>query len=181
MADLAEPLHRVKARAAKIRLAAFDVDGVLTDGSLILGDRGEQFKVFHTHDGQGLTMLREAGLHIAVISGRSSAAVEERMADLGIRYVYQGASDKLSIFNALLRELGLSAEQAAFMGDDVPDLPVMIRAGLAVAVADAHHLVCKHAHWRTRQPGGRGAVRELCELLLDAQGALANLYDRYLR
>lgn len=170
----------VQKRAAKVRLVGFDVDGVLTDGSLYLGDSGEEYKVFHTRDGQGLVMLRECGMKVAIISGRSSRAVEERMAELGIIHVYQGQADKLAVFQTLLATLALEPSETAYVGDDLPDLPVMRRVGLSIAVADAHPLVQQHAHWQTRLPGGRGAVREVCELLLEAQGVLGTCYARYL-
>jgi 3-deoxy-D-manno-octulosonate 8-phosphate phosphatase (KDO 8-P phosphatase) len=173
-------MQTVQARAAKIRLVIFDVDGVLTDGCLYLSDGGEEYKVFHSRDGQGLVMLRDSGIQIAIISGRSSRAIEERMAEIGIEYVYQGQADKLSVFEALLKRLDLDAYETAYVGDDLPDLPVMQRVGLAIAVADAHKLVQQHAHWQTLQPGGRGAAREVCELLMEAQGKLAAYYARYL-
>lgn len=162
-----------------MRLVAFDVDGTLTDGRLILGERGEEYKVFHSRDGQGLVMLRDAGLHVAVITGRSSPAVAERMSALGIGFVFQGTKSKVSVFDELLRQLRLPAEQAAFIGDDLPDLPAMRRAGLAIAVADAHAEVIRHAHWCTHLPGGRGAAREVCDLILDAQGLLEAQHERY--
>lgn len=157
-------------RAAKVRLVGFDVDGVLTDGRLMLGDGGVEFKVFHSRDGQGLVMLRDSGVKIAVVTGRSSSVVAERMADLGIEYVYQGRSQKLPVFLSLLEELGLNAEQAAYVGDDLPDLPIIMRVGLGIAVADADTEVLSKAHWRTRLPGGFGAAREVCELIMRAQG-----------
>ncbi len=171
-----EPLDesQVQARAVKIRLVVFDVDGVLTDGRLYLGDSGEEYKVFHVRDGQGLVMLRDSGVRIAVISGRSSRAVAERMVELGIGYVFQGQADKLEVFEALLNEVGLEPTEVAYVGDDLPDLPVMRQVGLAIAVADAHPWVKQHAHWQTRLPGGQGAVREVCELLMEAQGMLAS-------
>lgn len=167
-------------RAARVRLAVFDVDGVLTDGALLLGENGQEYKVFHTRDGQGLVMLLQTGVQIGVISGRSSPAVAARMHALGIRHVFQGNSDKLPIFEGLLAELGLEPEQAAYLGDDLPDLPIMLRVGLSAAVADAHDLVLQHAQWRTPSAGGRGAAREFCELIMQAQGSLAGQYARYL-
>ncbi|MGQ0657404.1 MAG: KdsC family phosphatase [Chromatiales bacterium] len=172
-------MQSIRARAARVRLVVFDVDGVLTDGRLILGERGEEFKVFHARDGQGLVMLREAGLRVAVISGRASPVVAERMRSLGIDSVYQGLTAKLPVFEDLLQRLALNAEQAAFVGDDLPDLAILARSGLAVAVADAHPEVIRHAHWCTRLPGGRGAVREVCDLVLDAQGLLQAQHQRY--
>ncbi len=161
-------------------MAVFDVDGVLTDGRLILGADGSEYKVFHTRDGQGLCMLRDAGIRIAVISGRSSPAVAQRMAELGIEHVYQGQALKLPVYEKLVDRLQVSAAECAYLGDDLPDLPVMKRVGLAAAVADAHPLVRAHCHWESTYLGGHGAVRELCELLLDAQGALEGQINRYL-
>ncbi|MGH8584156.1 MAG: KdsC family phosphatase [Gammaproteobacteria bacterium] len=169
-----------RARAARVRLVVFDCDGVLTDGGLVLSDSGEEHKVFNSRDGQGLVMLRESGIEVAVISGRTSPAVSTRMADLGIAYVFQGRHDKLATLEALLQRLEISASEMAYMGDDLPDLPPMRRAGLAVAVADAHALVLRQAHWCTRRPGGRGAARELCELILEARGLMAGHLARYL-
>ncbi len=160
-------------RARGVRLAIFDVDGVLTDGSIFMGARGEAFKVFNIKDGHGLKMLREAGIATAILSGRSHKAVDRRAKELSIDHVIQGRSDKLPEFEKLIKRLKIDAGACAFMGDDMPDLPVMKRCGLAVAVADAVEAVRDAAHYVTRAPGGRGAVRELCELVLDAQGQLA--------
>jgi len=171
----------VETRAAKVRLCVFDVDGVLTDGRLYLSGGGREYKVFHSRDGQGLVMLRDTGVEIAIISGRSSEAVSERMKELGIQYVYQGQSDKLLLFEDLMRRLGLEPSQTAYVGDDLPDLAVMQRAGLAVAVADAHELVQQHAHWQTRLPGGQGAAREVCELIMKAQGTLSAQHAKYMK
>ena len=155
-------------RAAQIRLVIFDVDGVLTDGRIYLADDGNEFKAFHSRDGHGLKMLQNQGVAVAIISGRRSLAVERRMADLGINYVYMGVQDKLVAFQDLLQRQGLDAAQVAYVGDDVIDLPVMSRVGLAIAVQDADPFVKRHAHWQTPSPGGRGAAREVCELLLEA-------------
>jgi 3-deoxy-D-manno-octulosonate 8-phosphate phosphatase (KDO 8-P phosphatase) len=162
----------IEQRAARIRLAIFDVDGVLTDGRLYFTERGEELKVFNVRDGHGIRMLRDAGIHVAVISGRESRAVAVRMSELGVEHVYMGRSNKLLVFDGLLRSLKLSAEVACYLGDDLPDLPVLRRCGLSVAVADAHPLVRERAHWVTTNPGGRGAAREVCELVLQAQGKL---------
>ena len=159
-------------RAAQIRLVIFDVDGVLTDGRLYLADDGNEFKAFHSRDGHGLKMLQNQGVAVAIISGRRSLAVERRMADLGINYVYMGVQDKLVAFQDLLQNQGLDAAQVAYVGDDVIDLPVMSRVGLAIAVQDADPFVKRHAHWQTPSPGGCGAAREVCELLLEALGRL---------
>ncbi len=173
-------MQDVLKKAAQIRLVIFDVDGVLTDGGLHFDEAGRENKVFHSRDGHGLKMLQGAGVELAVISGRSSAAVTHRMSGLGIKRVYQGQSDKLPAFAELLRELNIAAGDVAYAGDDVVDLPVMLRVGLAVAVQDAHPLVKRHAHWTTPSPGGRGAARDLSELILEAQGKLDGLWAGYL-
>ena len=167
-------------RASRIRLAIFDVDGVLTDGSLYIRDDGQESKAFNSRDGHGMVLLRQTGVTLAIITGRSSEVVRIRMASLGISHVYQGIQDKLATYEELKRTLGLSDEAIAYVGDDVVDLPVMRRVGLAVAVADAHPLVQRHAHWRTASPGGRGAARDFCELLMEAQGTLDTMMARYL-
>src|SRR6185312_14738660 len=161
----------MKERAARVRLAVFDVDGVLTDGRLYYGAGGEELKVFHVHDGQGLKRLQKAGVTLAIISGRDSAATR-RMQDLGIEHVFQGDEHKLPIFERLLQKLGLTAEQTACVGDDLPDLPLLQRAGFAVAVANAQAPVREAAHYVTTSRGGRGAAREVCDLILSAQGRL---------
>jgi len=173
-------MRDVLSKAARIQLVIFDVDGVLTDGRLYLGNDGNEYKAFHIRDGHGIKMLLEAGLEVAVISGRRAASVERRMADLGIRHAWLGVQDKRAAFDSLLTQLGLTAEQTAFVGDDLIDLPVMSRVGLAIAVRDADPFVQRHAHWQTPSRGGRGAAREVCELLLEARGQLAALRDRYL-
>lgn len=167
-------------KARSIQLVAFDVDGVLTDGSLILGDKGDEYKIFHAHDGLGLVMLRDAGLEIAVISARSSPIVEERMAALGIDYVYQGQSDKQTALKNLMQKLNVNKEKTAFVGDDLVDLPAMSLTGLAIAVANAQPLVREKADWVTSNGGGHGAVREICEMILQAQGKLESVYQQYI-
>lgn len=173
-------MNAIDARAARVKLVIFDVDGVLTDGRLILGDDGHEHKSFHVRDGLGLVLLREAGLQVAIISARESRVTAERMAALGIEYVYQGSQDKAKTFTELLTRLQLDAAEAAYVGDDLIDLPVLLQAGLAVAVADAHALVREHADYVTQAAGGRGAVREVCERILAAQDRLAPLLARYL-
>jgi 3-deoxy-D-manno-octulosonate 8-phosphate phosphatase (KDO 8-P phosphatase) len=160
-------------RAAQIRLVVFDVDGVFTDGRLYYGADGESLKVFHVHDGQGIKRLLKQGIEVAVISGRDSAAVTRRMQDLGIRHVFQGDEDKLPLFERLLTQFAFSARQAACVGDDLPDLPLMERAGLAIAVANALPEIREHAHYVTRAGGGLGAVREVCDLILSVRHARA--------
>ena len=167
-------------KAARIRLVIFDVDGVLTDGSLFLGDDGQEYKAFNSRDGHGMKMLQSNGVEIAIITGRSSQVVSHRMASLGIEHVYQGARDKAPAYVELRDKLGLDDAQIAYVGDDVVDLPVMRRVGLAIAVQDAHTLVKKHAHWQTPSRGGLGAARDVCEMLLEAQGKLDDELRKYL-
>lgn len=166
-------------KAACIDLVIFDVDGVLTDGRLFLGNDGNEYKAFYSRDGHGMKMLLDNGIDIAVISGRQSIAVEQRMSDLGIAKVYLGVRDKLAAFQDLLRITSLVAEQTAYVGDDIIDLPVMRRVGLAIAVRDADPFVKRYAHWQTPGSGGRGAARDVCELLLEARGTLGKARDKY--
>ncbi len=161
----------MKAPGAAIRLLVLDVDGVLTDGRLYYGPNGETLKVFHVHDGHGIRALHEAGIAVAVISGRSSRAVQRRCRELGIRHVLQGIEDKLAAFESLIRRLGVPPEACACVGDDVVDVPLMRAVGLAYAVPNAHPAARRVAHRTTRLPGGRGAVREVCDSLLRAHGA----------
>lgn len=167
-------------RAGQIELVIFDVDGVLTNGGLILGENGNEYKTFHSRDGLGLVMLRDSGCQIAVISGRSSSIVSERMAALGIESVYQGQNDKGKALEDLLDKLNVDVQATAYVGDDLIDLPAMHRVGLAIAVADAHPLVIDHAHWITKEKGGRGAAREVCELIMHARGTLDSQTQQYL-
>jgi 3-deoxy-D-manno-octulosonate 8-phosphate phosphatase (KDO 8-P phosphatase) len=167
-------------KAAHIKLLIFDVDGVLTDGSLFLGDDGQEYKAFHSQDGHGIKMLQRHGVRCAIITGRTSKVVEHRMRNLGIDLIYQGQENKLEGFADLLKRLDLEPEQVAYVGDDVVDLPVMRKVGLAVAVQDAHPLVLKHAHWQTPRGGGRGAARDVCEMLMEAHGVLEREMESYL-
>jgi len=170
----------VAARAKKIKLVIFDVDGVLTDGSLYYGHDGREYKVFHSRDGHGMKMLRQGGVEIGIITARNSQAVVHRMANLGIEHVYQGASEKLPAYEELRAKLNLRPEEVAYVGDDVIDLPVMTKVGLAIAVADAHPDVVQRSHWQTNALGGRGAARDACELILRQQGKWDALLQRYL-
>lgn len=157
-------------RAAAIRMLVLDVDGVLTDGSLYFDNAGNEMKAFNTRDGLGIKLLQKSGIEIAVITGRKSAIVTQRMAELGIQHVYQGREHKLNSFTHLLEVTGLETEQVCYAGDDWIDLPVLVRVGLAVTVADADEYVKDHVHWITKRKGGHGAVREICNLILAAQG-----------
>ena len=167
-------------RAAKIKLVIFDVDGVLTDGSLYYGHDGREYKVFHSRDGHGMKMLQQAGIEIAIITARSSQAVAHRMANLGIDHVYQGQSNKRVAFEGLCDELSLLEDEVAYVGDDLIDLPVMTRVGFAVSTADAHDIVVERSHWQTPNVGGAGAARDVCEFIMKAQGKFDGLLADYL-
>ncbi len=173
-------MQDIQEKAKQIKLVIFDVDGVLTDGSLFLGDDGQEYKAFNSRDGHGIKMLQSTGVEIGIITGRSSEVVHIRMKSLGIEHVYQGKRDKLPAYFELRDKLGLRDDQVAYVGDDVVDLPIMRRVGLAIAVNDAHPFVLQHAHWQTPHPGGRSAGRDVCELLMDAQGKLQAALDSYL-
>lgn len=167
------PLAEIEARARHIRLLLMDCDGVLTDGSVIYTTDGEQAveqtKVFHIHDGQGLRLAKQAGLRLGLISGRDSLAVTARARELGFDYVFQGVDDKLAVYQDLCRREQFSDADVAYIGDDLPDLPLLRRVGLALAVADAVPDVRAQAHCTTQKPGGRGALREAVEMILKAQ------------
>ena len=169
----------VLARAARIRLAAFDVDGTLTDGRLWYSESGHETKVFHVHDGLGLKRLQAHGVQVAIVSARISHPVALRAEELNIAHVYQGQSDKRECLRQILEALELAPEEAAFVGDDLPDLPAMRVAGLAVAVANAHPWVVEQAHWTTARAGGQGGAREVCDLILHAQGKAGNEKERW--
>ena len=162
--------QNVENSLSEIRLVAFDVDGVFTDGRFYLSNDGIESKAFSTQDGYGIRRLLEAGIEVAVISGRSSAAVDQRMAELAVRHVIQGCKDKIGAFGKLTSNLGISAAECAYVGDDIPDLPLLRRVGYSIAVANAVKAVREHCHYTTRAAGGHGAVREVCELVLAAAG-----------
>lgn len=167
-------------KASRIKLVIFDVDGVLTDGSLFLSDDGQEYKAFHSQDGFGMRLLQEAGIEIGIITGRESTLVKLRMEELGITQVMQGRREKGPALDELMEKTGLSLDEIAYVGDDVVDLPIMSRVGLSIAVQDARPIVKKHAHWITQTPGGRGAGRDVCELLLEAHGKWDDIIQRYL-
>jgi len=171
MSSAADIPQDILARAAKVKLVAFDVDGTLTDGRLWFTEDGREIKAFHVHDGLGIKRLRARGIEVALISSRVSHAVELRAEQLGIDHVYQGKSDKLGCLQDLLHASGLTTEQACYVGDDEPDLVPMSICGLSVAVADAQPEVLRATHWHTHAQGGRGAAREVCDLILAAQSA----------
>jgi 3-deoxy-D-manno-octulosonate 8-phosphate phosphatase (KDO 8-P phosphatase) len=166
--------NQLRALAAKVRLLALDVDGVLTDGRLHFDAKGKECKVFHARDGYGIRRTLDAGVEIAVISGRKSIAVEKRTSDLGIKHVYLGIGDKPGVLNKLLKICDCNLDEVAYVGDDMPDIECMKLVGLAIAVADAHEELDAVADWHTVKGGGQGAVREVCDLLLSARGALEN-------
>lgn len=167
-------------RAVRLKLMAFDVDGVLTDGKLYFTEDGREFKAFCTLDGHGLKMLQQAGVTLAIITGRQSGAVATRAANLGIEHVFQGVADKGACMQALLDALQLPWYAAGYMGDDAIDLPVMLGCGLALAPANAHAAVRQRAHWVSQAPGGAGAVREACDFILAARGQLEASLAPYL-
>lgn len=156
-------------RLASVRLVAFDVDGVFTDGRFLLSDDGTESKAFNTQDGFGIRQLIRAGIEVAVISGRTSAAVERRMAELGVQHVILGCSEKAAAFDRLVDALGITAAECVFVGDDIPDLPLLSKVGCPIAVANAVSAVREFCDLTTSLPGGHGAVREVCELVLAAQ------------
>ncbi len=166
--------------AKQLKLMGFDVDGVLSDGQLYYADDGSEIKAFNTLDGQGLKMLRDAGITLVIITGRKSGAVAARAKNLGIELLYQGVEDKLGTMAALLAERGLSFAQAGYMGDDIVDLPLMRACGYCAAPANAHALVKQHASYISDASGGAGAAREVCEAILADQGKLAAAYAPYL-
>jgi 3-deoxy-D-manno-octulosonate 8-phosphate phosphatase (KDO 8-P phosphatase) len=168
-------------RASKIKLVIFDVDGVMTDGRLILGDDGLEYKAFNSHDGLGMKLLKGSGVNMAIITGRTSHVVTKRAESTGISHFYQGVEDKLEAFLDLMKQTGLTPEQCAFMGDDVVDLPPMRRCGLALTVPAAPPLVKQHAHFVTTREAGHGAVREVCELIMQAQGTYDAQMAQYLK
>lgn len=173
------PAADLAARAARVRLLLLDVDGVLTDGGIVYADTGAELKRFHVRDGSGLKLWRAAGNRAAILSGRSSPAVDVRAAELGIAPVLQGRDDKAAGLAEVLAAAGVGADEVCAVGDDLPDLPVLLRCGLAVAVADAAPEVRAAAHYVTAVPGGRGAVRDAVEWLLKARGAWDGLVSRF--
>jgi 3-deoxy-D-manno-octulosonate 8-phosphate phosphatase (KDO 8-P phosphatase) len=168
-------------KAGKLKLLILDVDGVLTDGRLFFDGEGNEYKSFHARDGHGIKLLRQTGVEVAVISGRNSKSVALRMKNLGIEYVYQGHENKIAAFNEIIEKTGITPEQAAHVGDDLLDLPIMIRVGLAIAVNDANFAVKQRADWCTTLSGGQGAVREVCDFIMQAQGTFDEVLSAYLK
>lgn len=174
------PDRTILRRAGRIRLLVLDVDGVLTDGTLWYGEHGETVKAFNSLDGLGLSLLKREQIPVALLSARDSAPLRQRAAELGIEHLLLGRHDKTDAWQDLLQQLGLSADQAAYAGDDLIDLPVLRRAGLAITVPNGHPALREHSHWCTERPGGRGAVREICELLLAGHGRLDTVIRSYI-
>ena len=177
-----EDFASVERRAARVKLLLMDCDGVLTDGRVMLLENGDEQKTFNVRDGLGIVLLHRAGLHSGIISGRSSSFVQRRVWELGMKmeYVRQGCADKIKDFEEVLAKTGTAESEVAFIGDDVTDIPLMQRCEFAVAVADAVEEARSVAHYVTKLPGGRGAVREVCELILKAQGRWHELTRPYL-
>jgi 3-deoxy-D-manno-octulosonate 8-phosphate phosphatase (KDO 8-P phosphatase) len=173
-------LNEASDRARAVRLMIFDVDGVLTDGTLLYGAGGEELKAFSAHDGHGLKMLAASGVACALLSGRRSAAVVLRAKELGIEHVWQGIDDKLAAFQQLAAELRLSFEHCGFMGDELVDLPVLTRCGFACAPREAPEAVRSRVHYVAEAPAGRGAAREVCELVMRAQQTFERALGKYL-
>jgi 3-deoxy-D-manno-octulosonate 8-phosphate phosphatase (KDO 8-P phosphatase) len=173
-------MEKIIAKAARIRLAIFDVDGVLTTGGLIYRANGKEAKTFHVHDGLGLRLLLKSGIEVAIITARTSEVVTRRMHDLEIRHVYQGIADKVIAYEELKEKLQVSDEEIAYVGDDLPDLPLIRRAGLGITVPNAPPVMREHAHHTTTARGGHGAAREVCELILHAQDKYATAIQSFL-
>lgn len=167
--------------ARQVRLLILDVDGVLTDGGLHFDNRGEEYKTFNSLDGHGIRMLLDSGIEVAVITGRESEIVRNRMTELGVRHVYQGCANKLDAFTALLRETGFEPGQVAYVGDDLPDLPILRRVGFSIAVQNAHAFVQQCCDWVTSRRGGNGAVREVTDRILESQSLLEARQNEYLK
>lgn len=173
-------METVLEKAKLLKLLILDVDGVLTDGRLFFDNEGTEYKSFHARDGHGIKLLQQTGVQVAVISGRSSNSVALRMKSLGIAHVFQGHENKRSAFSELLATTGVNPEQAAYVGDDVLDLPIMTQVGLAIAVQDANFAVKERADWCTCLPGGQGAVREVCDMIMQAQSTFDKVLAPYL-
>lgn len=176
-------MDKIQELAKDIKLVILDIDGVMTDGSLFYDNSGQEYKAFNSKDGHGIRMLQDAGVEIALITGRTSELVLHRAENLKISpaLIYQGYRDKRPAFRELLKKTELDPKNIAYVGDDVVDLPIMSKVGLAIAVGDAHHFVRKHAHWTTKNTGGKGAVREVCEMLIESQGKLDEMLESYLK
>ena len=179
MQELPDTVNEFRQKALQLQLLALDVDGILTDGSIYYGNAGEEIKAFNIKDGLGIKLLQRAGVAVAIITGRQSDIVARRARELGISDVIQGREDKLTALRALCQDKGLAMEHCAYMGDDLPDLAAITSAGLGLTVSDATEVVRQAADWVSSAPGGRGAVRQACEAILDARDQLASLQSEY--
>lgn len=166
-------------KAKKLKLLILDIDGVLTDGRLFFDQQGTEYKCFHARDGHGIKLLLQTGVEVAAISGRQSNATAARMQDLGIKHVYQGYKNKLEALDEIMQILAIKPEQIAHVGDDLIDLPIMLRVGLSIAVNDANFAVKKYADWCTKTPGGLGAAREVCDFIMQSQGSFDAILRSY--
>jgi 3-deoxy-D-manno-octulosonate 8-phosphate phosphatase (KDO 8-P phosphatase) len=178
---LNEVTEAIIARAKKIKVVIFDVDGVMTDGGLMIGDDGQEYKVFHAHDGLGMKLLNKTDVKMAIITGRTSNVVRVRAETNHIEHCYQGVEDKGAAFDDLVNQLGISPEEAAFMGDDIVDIPPMRKCGLAITVPTAQSPVKEYAHYVTTNQAGKGAVREVCELIMKAQDTFDTITSKYFK
>lgn len=174
------PTNNAAERAIPIKLLLLDVDGVLTNGRVTYSSDGQELKSFHIHDGLGIKWLQRSGVHVGIITGRTSPMVEQRASELGIELLIQGREDKWIAAQTIQQQLGLTNDEIAYMGDDLPDLAAIHHAGLGIAPANAVAIVRQHAHLVTANTGGNGAVREACEFILAAKGLLANIQQQYL-
>jgi 3-deoxy-D-manno-octulosonate 8-phosphate phosphatase (KDO 8-P phosphatase) len=174
-------MESIVEKAKHIRLTLFDVDGVMTPGVLHYGTHGIESKHFHVHDGQGMKLLQKSGVIIGIITTCQSDIVKRRIQDLGIEHLYQGQVNKLPAYEDIKQKLHLSDHQIAYVGDDLPDLPILSRVGLSITVANAPKIIKQYTHWVTKKKGGKGAVREVCELIMEAQGTYSSLIDSYLQ
>ncbi|OGP54158.1 MAG: hypothetical protein A2Y65_00255 [Deltaproteobacteria bacterium RBG_13_52_11] len=171
--------EKLRAKAAQVRLLVLDVDGVLTDGRIIMDHEGKEIKAFDVRDGHGIKLLREAGIEVAMLTGRNSPVVQKRADDLGILWVRQGVSDKVAAYEEIAHEVGIKDEETCFVGDDLIDIPLLKRVGMPIVVADGAEEAKQLALYVTTAPGGRGAVREVCDLLLQTQGKWEKILRRY--
>lgn len=169
----------VLSKLKKIKLLLLDADGVLTDGGIIYNDNGSETKIFNVKDGLGIRLIMEAGIHLGIVTGRRSNALYSRCKDLGINLIYDGVGNKVDVLDALLDQTGVSAEEVAFIGDDLPDLTLMKKIGLSIAVGDAHKTILDNVDMVTSAKGGHGAVREVCEAILKAKGLWEDILERF--
>lgn len=176
---LMEITDAINEKLKQVQLLLLDVDGVLTDGSIIYHHDGTETKIFNVKDGLGIRLLMDAGIQTGIVTGRSSNALLHRCNNLGIKHIFDGVKDKASVINKVKEQTGISSENTAFMGDDLPDIPLMRLVGLAVTVADAHEIVKKYSHAVTSVKGGEGAVREFCEAVLKARGLWNEIEKQY--